>query len=134
MANTQLTKIMLVEDEPDIQMITRMSLEKIGGFEVEVCSSGMEALEKISIFNPELVLLDVMMPEMDGPTTLARIKEMEKFNDIPIAFLTAKAQSEEIRRFKELGAVDVITKPFDPMTLPVTIRELWGQYFMSCEK
>jgi len=123
----ELKKILYVEDEIDIQKVVEMVLETIGGYEVLVCSSGQEALEKAADFAPDLCLLDVMMPGMDGPATLQALRKVEGFADKPFAFLTAKTQVEEISRLKALGAIDVIIKPFNPMTLADQVRDIWGQ-------
>lgn len=120
-----LSKILYVEDEPDIQTVARLSLESLGGFTVEICSSGEEALARAPLFEPDLILLDVMMPGMDGPTTLRRLREISSLSAVPVVFMTAKAQPQEIQHFKELGALGVITKPFDPMALPTEVRTLW---------
>lgn len=120
-----LKKILYVEDEPDIQMVAKLSLESLGGFQLEVCSSGAEAIEKGPAFGPDLILLDVMMPGMDGPTTLQRLREVPSLSGVPAVFMTAKAQPQEIQQFLALGAADVITKPFDPMALPTTVRTIW---------
>lgn len=124
MGTDVLERILLVEDEPDIQTVTRLSLEALGGFKVEVCASGQEAIEAAPRFSPDLILLDAMMPGMDGVSTLRALRELVKL-DVPVVFLTAKAQPQEIVQYKELGALDVITKPFDPMTLPGKIRKIW---------
>jgi len=126
MAN-ELKKILYVEDEPDIQKVVKMTLEVVGGFEVMVCSSGPEAIEQGPAFAPDLCLLDVMMPGMDGPATLVELKKFEQFGSTPFAFLTAKVQEDEIAHYKELGAVDVIIKPFDPMSLPDQVRGIWDR-------
>jgi CheY-like chemotaxis protein len=125
MENRQLKRILLVEDAPDIQMVTRVALEKLGGFEVEVCGSGGEAIEKAPSFAPDLILLDVMMPEMDGPSTLANLRKLPTVSEVPIVFITAKAGQEDLERFQEMGALDVIFKPFDPNMLAATILALW---------
>lgn len=125
---TELKRILYVEDEPDIQTVARMALELIGQFEVTVCSSGEEALEKAEAADPQMILLDVMMPRMDGPTTLGHFQQMARFQDTPIVFMTAKAQPKEVEQFKSLGAVDVIAKPFDPMALPDALREIWARH------
>ncbi|MDH4276274.1 MAG: response regulator [Gammaproteobacteria bacterium] len=121
----ELRKILYIEDEPDIQTIAKLSLEQVGGFEVCICSSGAEGLEKIKTYHPDLILLDVMMPGMDGPTTLAELKKNPALKKIPMVFMTAKAQPQEIEQFKRLGVVDVITKPFDPVGLPTLVRKIW---------
>ncbi len=120
-----LTKILYVEDEPDIQTIARLALETVGGFIVEVCSSGLEALERVGDFDPDLILLDVMMPDMDGPAALRALRELDAHAHIPVIFITAKVQSQEIEEYKAMGAMDVIAKPFDPMTLPQTVKDIW---------
>ena len=121
-----LAKILYVEDEPDIQAIAKLALETIGGFTLEVCSSGIEAPERGPGFTPDLILMDVMMPGMDGPTTLGELRKLEGFGDTPVVFMTAKVQPQEIAEFKELGAVEVIAKPFDPMTLSEQINSIWN--------
>lgn len=124
---TSLTRILYVEDDPDIRALAKIALEIIGGFNLRCCSSGKDALDLQSLyFAPELLLLDVMMPEMDGPTTLARLRELPEFKDTPVIFMTAKIQSSEILYYQSLGALGVIDKPFDPMLLPTQILNLWS--------
>ena len=122
-----LTKILYVEDEADIQAVAKIALEAVGGFQLRVCSSGQEALAEASTFGPELLLLDVMMPGMDGPTTLQKLRELPGIAEVPVIFMTAKVQPQEIEYFKSLGAIDVIAKPFDPMTLAQSIRDSWAR-------
>ena len=122
---SELKKILYVEDEPDIQMIARVALENVGGFELLVCSSGAEAIEKAAEFNPDLFLLDVMMPGMDGPTTLGELRKISGLADTPVVFLTAKIQPKEVEHLNTLNVADVIAKPFDPMGLANHLRELW---------
>ncbi|KAF0204988.1 MAG: response regulator [Gallionellaceae bacterium] len=121
----KLTRILYVEDEPDIQMVARLALETLGGFTLEICSSGKEALEKIGAFQPQLMLLDVMMPGMDGPTTLGELRKLASFTSTPAIFMTAKVQPSEVAGYKAIGAVDVIPKPFDPMTLSTQVQAIW---------
>lgn len=121
----KLTRILYVEDEPDIQTVARLALETLGGFTVEICGSGSEALDRAPAFDPQLILLDVMMPVMDGPATLARLRELPQFNFTPVVFMTAKVQPGEVAGYREIGAVDVIPKPFDPMTLSNQVRAIW---------
>jgi CheY-like chemotaxis protein len=128
MTSSILNRILHVEDEPDIQEIAKISLEAVGGFMVETCSSGREAIDRAATFEPDLLLLDVMMPDMDGPTTLSELRKLPGLAETPTIFMTAKVQDHEIEHFKELGAVDVITKPFDPMTLADQVRAIWGQH------
>lgn len=122
-----LERLLYVEDEPDIQAIARLALEAVGGYVVEICSSGDEALRRAPAFRPDLILLDVMMPGMDGPTTLQALRALPELAGAPAVFMTAKVQPAEIAHFKALGALDVIAKPFDPMTLSDTVRRIWDR-------
>ena len=123
-----LNRILYVEDDLSIQKIARIALERIGKFDVKICSSGKEALEIVSEYNPDLVLLDVMMPNMDGPTILKELRKIDKFVLTPVIFMTAKVQAPEVQRYKELGALDVIVKPFSPTNLSSQITELWRKH------
>jgi len=125
LSQDDLNRILYVEDEPDIQAVAKLALEQVGQFTLEVCSSGQEALEKAEQFSPQLMLLDVMMPEMDGPTTLSKLREISGLENVPAIFMTARVQPHEIQEYIDMGAVDVIAKPFDPMTLSTQIREIW---------
>ena len=125
----QLVRILYVEDEPDIQAVARIALESVGGFELEVCSSGPEALLKVAGFNPDLLLLDVMMPEMDGVSTLREIRKLPTYAQTPAMFMTAKVQPQEVEQLLKQGAIDVIPKPFDPMTLAENIKSLWHKHW-----
>lgn len=120
-----LERILYVEDEPDIQAVARLALENLGGFKVEVCSSGREALAKAGNFKPDLVLLDVMMPGMDGPTTLGELRKIPGCISTPVVFMTAKVQPQEVAQYLSLGAINIIPKPFNPMTLADTVRGIW---------
>jgi CheY-like chemotaxis protein len=124
----ELTKILYVEDEPDIQAVAKIALEVVGGFTVCVCSSGSEALSKAVAFAPDLILLDVMMPGMDGPATLKALKDLPDLGSRPFVFMTAKVQTSEVEYFKSLGAADVIPKPFDPMTLSDKVTQIWQRW------
>jgi two-component system, OmpR family, response regulator len=123
-----LTRILLIEDDPDVQAVARLSLETVGGFSVQICSSGGEAIQVGPAFDPDLILLDVMMPGMDGPSTLKALRAIPRTAATPVVFMTAKVQPHEIAYYKTLGALDVIPKPFDPLTLPTTIRSIWARY------
>jgi len=120
-----LDRILYVEDDLDIQAIAVMVLESISDFTVEACSSGTEALAKAVAFNPDMVVLDVMMPGMDGPETFVALKQLPELKNTPIVFMTAKVQPQEVQAYLNLGAVGVIAKPFDPMTLSDQLREIW---------
>lgn len=121
----ELRRILLVEDDPDIRIVARLALNELAGFELEVCSSGLEALEKAPGFAPDLILLDVMMPELDGISTLKELRRLDSVCETPVIFMTAKAQPEEVAEYRRLGALDVIVKPFDPMSLGDEVRRIW---------
>ena len=122
----ELVRVLYVEDEPDIREVAKLALEVVGGLTVHVCEGGEQALREAEDFAPQMILLDVMMPGMDGPATLKALRALPALADVPVAFMTAKVQPHEIEHFKSLGAVDVIPKPFDPMTLADTVRSLWS--------
>jgi len=123
----KLERILYVEDEPDIRAVAKIALEMVGGFQLLTCSSGQEALEKAAGFAPQFILLDVMMPGMDGPTTLKMLRELDLLASVPACFMTAKVQPSEIAYFKSLGALEVIPKPFDPMTLATQVKQIWDR-------
>jgi CheY-like chemotaxis protein len=127
LAATGPTRILYIEDDPDIQAIVRIALETVGRLQLHVCSSGREALDVLDEFRPDFVLLDVMMPGLDGPETLALIRARHGFADVPAAFCTAKVQPQDVARLRALGACDVIAKPFDPMTLATRLRGLYAE-------
>lgn len=123
-----LSRIAFVEDEDDIRMLTEMALETIGGFDVCAYPSGPEALEQLEGFCPDIILLDVMMPGMDGKELFGHIRSRPGLAGIPIAFMTAKVLDPDRNELTELGAVGVIAKPYDPMTLPQDVRALWERH------
>lgn len=123
----ELQRILYVEDDPDIQVIAVMVLESLHGFTLETCSSGAEALAKAIAFKPDLILLDVMMPAMDGPETLKNLRKFPQLTTTPVVFMTAKVQPQEVQHYLDLGAIDVIAKPFDPMTLAEQLRAIYGR-------
>jgi len=123
-----LERILLVEDEKDIQIVSRLALEDIGKFQVQVCDSGQEALREAPTFGPDLILLDVLMPDLDGLATLEALRRIPSLAAVPVIFLTARARSQDIREYLRVGAIDVILKPFDPLTLGDQIREVWTRW------
>lgn len=123
-----LKKLAYVEDEEDIRTIAKMALEMVGGYEVHLFASGDEALLGLPSLKPQLILMDVMMPGRDGPGTLQALREIPALAEVPVIFMTAKAQQAEIAQYIALGAIGVITKPFDPMALTGQITELWLQH------
>lgn len=117
-------RVLYVDDEPDIREIAEMSLSLDPDFEVRTAASGAEALELVAAWRPDFVLLDVMMPGMDGPAVLAKLRADPGTARLPVAFVTARAQRSEIQNFATLDAVGVIAKPFDPVSLAAQVRAL----------
>ena len=123
--DTPLNRIAYVEDDADVRAIAEFALDEVGTFTLASYTCGAAALEGIPGFKPDLILLDMMMPGMDGAETLRRLRTIPEYEHTPVVFMTAKAQSHELEKYRSLGAVDVIVKPFDPMTLADTLRALW---------
>ena len=125
MTDTMLKRVLFVEDDPDIQTVARIALEAVGGFTVLGCGSGAEALERVEAFAPDLILLDMLMPGMDGMETLRSLRLLPGAVAVPVVFMTAKVQAQDVAEYRAAGAVDVIAKPFDPMALPATVTSIW---------
>lgn len=121
----QLERILHVDDDEDIRQITKLTLELIGKFTVEQHSSGRDALAHAAEFAPQLMLLDVMMPEMNGEELMMELRQIPGLEEVPVAFMTAKAEAQYADRLIALGAVKVITKPFDPHGLCDQVIEAW---------
>lgn len=124
---TGLNRILHVEDDEDILMIARLALADLGGFDVMQCASGPEALREAEAFAPDLLLLDFMMPEMNGVQTLKALRALPSLTDIPAIFMTAKAMELVDAELEGLGVLGRISKPFDPVALPSEIRRYWAQ-------
>lgn len=122
-----LERVLLVDDDDDVRTVASMALELVGGLTVRACTGGEQALAAIPEFAPQIALLDVMMPGMDGPALLARLRADPATAGLPVAFMTAKAQPAEIAELLALGAVEVFAKPFDPMTLADSVKALWAR-------
>ncbi len=120
-----LKTILCIDDEDDIRRIIRFSLENVGNYIVETCDGGMRALAQIEEVNPDMILLDVLMPEMDGFETYRKFRKIPKLHNVPILFLTAKTRPNEIEQYYNLGVSGVIAKPLNPMTLPRLIESEW---------
>ncbi|MCI0672691.1 MAG: response regulator [Myxococcaceae bacterium] len=119
-----LRKVMLVDDDGDIRTIGEMSLARVGGWETRVASCGADALRAAASFRPDLILMDVLMPDMDGLATFDALRAREETARTPVIFLTARVQRHEVAHYLALGGAGVIFKPFDPMTLPAEIRRM----------
>ena len=118
-------KILIIDDEDDIREIATLSLGDIGGMDVLAAESGEEGLELARSVQPDLIVLDMMMPQMDGPEVLSRLRDDDATRSIPVIFLTARASEADISRLTSMGSIGVITKPFDPMTLATRVAELY---------
>lgn len=125
MKRGRLERVLYVDDEPDIREVVELSLGLNVDLEVHTCGSGETALQLAHDLRPDMILLDVMMPGLDGPTTLRKLREMPDTAHVPVVFMTAKAMPQEIERFLALGAVAVIPKPFDPLSLADQVANIW---------
>ena len=128
---TELKRVLHVEDDPSIRMVAGIALGKVGKLEVLSCDSGQMALEKAVAFDPQVLLLDVMMPQMDGPATLKALRGILDVESKLVLFMTAKVQQKEIDEYLGIGAFGVIIKPFDPMTLAKQIQDHWSNFQKS---
>ncbi len=117
-------KVLIVDDEADIRRIGELSLQSVEGWDVLLAENGAQGMETAKAHNPDLILMDMMMPEMDGLTVLGQIREDPELESTPVIFMTAKVQRDEVARYLEAGAAGVVHKPFDPMTLPDEIRRI----------
>lgn len=122
---TELRRVLFVEDEPDIFQIIQLALADVGRLEVFGFLSGHEALSKLSLIQPQLVLLDGMMPDMDGAAVLGALRKVKGFKTAPVVFLTAKSDRAHAEHLTALGAAAILFKPFDPMTLADELQKVW---------
>ena len=125
MPERPLERICYVEDDEDIQRIVRMSLERVGKMTVEIVTDPTAAIAAMSSFKPDLVMLDWMMPGMDGPTLFREMKKRPEVASLPVVFITAKAAQRDLDELKTLGAAGTISKPFSPKDLPDQLRAIW---------
>lgn len=119
-------RVLLIEDEDHIREVAQLSLEVTASWDIVAAGGGVEGLALASAEQPDAILLDVMMPEMDGPATLAALRSNADTADIPVVFLTAKVQAEDRRHLTSLGALGVVAKPFDPMQLATQVADVLG--------
>ena len=127
MPDRPLIRICYVEDDEDIQRIVRMSLERVGKMTVEVVSDPTLAIQTITEFRPDMVMLDWMMPVMDGPTLYRQMKMRPELNALPVVFITAKASQRDLEELRSLGCAGTISKPFSPKDLPDQLRAIWSK-------
>jgi two-component system, OmpR family, response regulator len=132
--SSQLRHILCVDDEEDILEITKLSLESIGGFQVTCNRGGAGIVSTVERVRPDLILLDVMMADVDGPSTLKAIRCAPHLVNIPVVFLTARANPSEVREYLNLGATGVLTKPFDPMAISEQILKIWKNYQIETQQ
>ncbi len=126
MTTVKAKRVLAIDDEDDIREVTQVSLETMAGWEVMTAGSGREGLAKARVDQPDAILLDAMMPEMDGVATYQQLQADPATRHIPVIFLTAKVLPGDLRRFIDLGVKGVITKPFDPVRLPHLVAEALG--------
>lgn len=120
-------KVLLIDDEEDVRRIASLSLRRVGGMEVVEAAGGEPGIAAAEAERPDVILLDVLMPGLDGPQTLARLRASQTgVARVPVVFLTAATEPDEVGRLRSLGAAGVLAKPFDPMTLPARLRETLG--------
>jgi len=125
MPDRPLNRICYVEDDEDIQRIVRLSLERIGKMTVEIITDPTASIDAMTKFGPDLVMLDWMMPVLDGPALFRKMKERPDTSAFPVVFITAKASSKDMEELMRLGAAGAISKPFSPKDLPEQLREIW---------
>lgn len=126
MGRNALRRILLADDEPDVLEISRIALETVGGFEVEVCDSGKDLLLRLPEFKPDLVIIDFLMPDMLGLEVLRGVRNVEGFTNTPVVFLTGVSRGHDLEILRESGALDIILKPFDPMALADRVNDIWN--------
>jgi CheY-like chemotaxis protein len=119
-----IAKVLMIDDDPDIRKVGQLSLKAFGKWQVVLASNGQEGIELAAKEQPDLILLDVLMPGIDGPTTFAKLREQESTRSVPVIFMTAKTEAQDVARYTSLGAIGVIGKPFDPMKLPAEVRKI----------
>jgi two-component system OmpR family response regulator len=123
-----LQHILCVDDEADILEVAQLALETVGGYQVTCLNSGVEAVAKAEGIKPDLILLDVMMPLLDGPSTYAALRKIATLDRVPIIFMTARVQPKEVQKYLELGAAGVTAKPFDAMALASQLQTMWEKF------
>lgn len=128
MSTKPLKKLLFVDDDEDTITLVQYCLETLKGVDIQYAYSGEEALQKAFQFLPDLIILDVTMPKVDGITVFKLVHQDARLATVPIIFFTAKVQKNEIESYFKLGIIDIIIKPFDPITLPSTILSIWKKW------
>jgi two-component system, OmpR family, response regulator len=128
-----LKKILYAEDDESLHKIAKVIIERIGGYELHICSDGQEAVEAVRDFRPDLIILDVMMPRMDGITAYGEMQAIPEARNVPVVFMTARIQPNEVAAYRQLGVTKVIAKPFDPIALPEILEEIWLEHRVQLE-
>ena len=123
-----LSKLLVVDDDVDILKVAKFALKRLENVEIKFLNSGEEAIKEALTFQPDLIILDVMMPKMDGVSTLQALRLLPTMAHTPIIFFTAKVRKDELSNYRHLGVIDVIIKPFDPILLPTAIQTIWRYY------
>ena len=134
---SKLKRIIYIDDQTDILLIAEYALTQVGNYHAQMCEGGAQALEKIEQFNPDIILLDVMMPGLDGPETLSRIRKIKSFESTPAIFITAKIFPKEVEELRSCddAVIGVIAKPFDPLLLSETVQSEWDSWLAKiCKK
>jgi len=126
--STSIQNILLVDDEPNIRLIAQTSLHGLTDWMVTLAENGAQAIKSVQANKPDLIILDMMMPDMDGPTTLFEIRKIEGMQAVPVIFMTAKVQAHELDSYLQMSAAGVISKPFDPMQFPDQVREILTKF------
>ena len=124
---SNLKRVLYAEDEPDVQTVVELTVLSMSNYDIKICNNGKELVDCVEDYSPDLIMLDVMMPLMDGPTTFKALQENSFTKNIPVIFMTAMAQTHEVEKFKSYGAIGIITKPFDPVSLCSEIQKIWEE-------
>jgi len=122
----ELKKILLVEDQLDMQLVAQLALSSLGGYEVSCCASGEEALRLARAAPPDLVLLDYQLPGLNGESTLQELHQIPQLEQLAVIMCTASATEQDVARYRKLGAIGVVAKPYDPLSLAGEVERLWA--------
>lgn len=124
---SELKHVLYVDDEPDMRMLVQLSLENMGDIKTTLCETAQKAVESATTDKPQMIILDVMMPDMDGPSALHYIRNIPQLSDIPVVFLTGQSDRDHAQKLRELGANGVLSKPFNINTLSDQVKAIWKE-------